>query len=140
MAEDSKERTYEPAEIEERLKRELPHWRYENGWIRRTFRTSSWKGTLMVINAVGHLAEPGQCPHPHESLAHLAECGVHRVFLRPGPEYLGGYRQGLLVDLYRRLCHGHSAHPSLSWIPRIPGVDICGIAKAPSPRSHVRAA
>ena len=44
-------------EIEERLRRELPHWRYENGWIRRTFRTASWKGTLMVINAVGHLAE-----------------------------------------------------------------------------------
>jgi len=33
------------------------HWRYENGWIRRTFRASGWKGTLMVINAVGHLAE-----------------------------------------------------------------------------------
>ncbi len=46
-----------PDEIEARLKRDLPHWRYENGWIRRTFRTSGWKGTLMVINAVGHLAE-----------------------------------------------------------------------------------
>ncbi len=57
MSQDSKERVYEPAEIEARLERELPHWRYENGWIRRTFRTSSWKGTLMVINAVGHLAE-----------------------------------------------------------------------------------
>ena len=57
MSEDSKERVYELDEIEARLKRELPHWRYENGWIRRTFRTSGWKGTLMVINAVGHLAE-----------------------------------------------------------------------------------
>jgi 4a-hydroxytetrahydrobiopterin dehydratase len=57
MSEESKERVYEPDEIEARLKRELPHWRYENGWIRRTFRTSGWKGTLMVINAVGHLAE-----------------------------------------------------------------------------------
>src|SRR6516164_4017877 len=57
MTQDSKERTYEPDEIEARLKRELPHWRYENGWIRRRFRTASWKGTLMVINAVGHLAE-----------------------------------------------------------------------------------
>src|ERR1700722_5256562 len=57
MSEESKERAYELNEIEARLKRELPHWRYENGWIRRTFRTSSWKGTLMVINAVGHLAE-----------------------------------------------------------------------------------
>ena len=25
--------------------------------IRRTYRTTSWKGTLMVINTVGHLAE-----------------------------------------------------------------------------------
>ena len=44
-------------EIEARLKRELPHWRYEGGWIRRNYRTHSWKGTLMVINVVGHLAE-----------------------------------------------------------------------------------
>ena len=57
MSEESKERVYQPDEIATRLSRELPHWRYENGWIRRTFRTSSWKGTLMVINAVGHLAE-----------------------------------------------------------------------------------
>lgn len=35
----------------------LPSWRLEDGWIRRTYRTASWKGTLMVINTVGHLAE-----------------------------------------------------------------------------------
>jgi 4a-hydroxytetrahydrobiopterin dehydratase len=40
-----------------RLSRELPHWRYENGWIRRKYKTHSWKGTLMVINTVGHLSE-----------------------------------------------------------------------------------
>jgi 4a-hydroxytetrahydrobiopterin dehydratase len=44
-------------EIEARLLRELPHWYLEDGWIRRRYRTNSWKGTLMVINAVGHLAE-----------------------------------------------------------------------------------
>jgi 4a-hydroxytetrahydrobiopterin dehydratase len=27
------------------------------GWIRRKYHTHSWKGTLMVINTVGHLAE-----------------------------------------------------------------------------------
>jgi 4a-hydroxytetrahydrobiopterin dehydratase len=53
----SADRTYSEAEIEERLKRELPHWALEAGWIRRKFRTHSWKGTLMVVNAVGHLAE-----------------------------------------------------------------------------------
>ena len=57
MTQASKERVYELNEIEERLRRDLPHGSYENGWIRRTFRTASWKGTLMVINAVGHLAE-----------------------------------------------------------------------------------
>lgn len=44
-------------EIKERLARDLPHWYYENGWIRRKYRTEGWKGTLMVVNAVGHLAE-----------------------------------------------------------------------------------
>jgi 4a-hydroxytetrahydrobiopterin dehydratase len=57
MAEQSKERTYSDDEIATRLKHELPHWYFENGWIRRKYRTNSWKGTLMVINTVGHLAE-----------------------------------------------------------------------------------
>jgi 4a-hydroxytetrahydrobiopterin dehydratase len=51
------ERTYSEEEIGRRLETELPHWDYENGCIRRKYRTSGWKGTLMVINAVGHLAE-----------------------------------------------------------------------------------
>ncbi len=53
----TKEHAYSENEIAERLAGDLPHWRYENGWIRRKFKTHSWKGTLMVINAVGHLAE-----------------------------------------------------------------------------------
>ena len=57
MSEAVKERTYSAAEVEARLKQELPHWRLEDSWIRRTYKTNSWKGTLMVINAVGHLAE-----------------------------------------------------------------------------------
>ena len=57
MAEAKSERTYSDEEIQQRLKRDLPHWYLENGWIRRKYRTNSWKGTLMVINTVGHLAE-----------------------------------------------------------------------------------
>ncbi len=53
----SKERTYSEAEIKTRLARELPHWWFADGFIRRKYSTHSWKGTLMVINAVGHLAE-----------------------------------------------------------------------------------
>ena len=45
------------SEIAERLARDLPRWTFEDGWIKRTYKTHSWKGTLMVINAVGHLAE-----------------------------------------------------------------------------------
>ncbi len=51
------EQTYPEEEIEARLKEQLPHWYYEKGWIRRKYKTSGWKGTLMVVNAVGHLAE-----------------------------------------------------------------------------------
>jgi 4a-hydroxytetrahydrobiopterin dehydratase len=55
--EDGKEKTYTDEEVEARLKDELPNWYLENGWIRRKYKTSSWKSTLMVVNTVGHLAE-----------------------------------------------------------------------------------
>lgn len=48
---------FTPEEIDARLKGELPKWYYEDGWIRRKYKTSGWKGTLMVVNTVGHLAE-----------------------------------------------------------------------------------
>lgn len=51
------EEVYTEEQIELRLAEELPHWYYENGWIRRKYKTNSWKGTLMVVNTVGHLAE-----------------------------------------------------------------------------------
>jgi 4a-hydroxytetrahydrobiopterin dehydratase len=57
MSDQRAERVYSASEIESRLQRDLPHWRYENEWIRRRYKTHGWKGTLMVINAVGHLAE-----------------------------------------------------------------------------------
>ncbi|ALG69197.1 4a-hydroxytetrahydrobiopterin dehydratase [Beggiatoa leptomitoformis] len=51
------QRVYSPDEVGQKLATELPHWHYEEGWIRRKYKTSGWKGTLMVINTVGHLAE-----------------------------------------------------------------------------------
>jgi len=45
------------AEVTQWLAANLPEWRLEDGWIRRTYKTTGWKGTLMVINTVGHLAE-----------------------------------------------------------------------------------
>lgn len=43
--------------LQEHLSTSLPQWVYEDGWIRRKYKTNSWKGTLMVVNTVGHLAE-----------------------------------------------------------------------------------
>tara|TARA_B100001057_G_C22774100_1_gene920885 strand:- start:886 stop:1257 length:372 start_codon:yes stop_codon:yes gene_type:complete len=51
------ERTYSESEITDYLDKNLKHWYYENGWIRRKYKTSGWKGTLMAVNTVGHLAE-----------------------------------------------------------------------------------
>ena len=51
------EEVYSEAEVEERLKEQLPSWTQQDGWLRRKYKTSGWKGTLMVVNTIGHLAE-----------------------------------------------------------------------------------
>jgi 4a-hydroxytetrahydrobiopterin dehydratase len=51
------EKAYSEDEVKQRLAAELPHWYFEDGWIRRKYRTAGWKATLMVVNTVGHLAE-----------------------------------------------------------------------------------
>ena len=48
---------YAAEDVAARLAAELPKWTYEDGWIRRKYKTSGWKSTLMVVNTVGHLAE-----------------------------------------------------------------------------------
>lgn len=48
---------YTDDEITTRLAAELPTWRLQDGWIRRTYKTSGWKATLMAVNTIGHLAE-----------------------------------------------------------------------------------
>ena len=53
----SVDEVYGSDEIQARLAEELPQWYYEDGWIRRKYKTSGWKSTLMVVNTVGHLAE-----------------------------------------------------------------------------------
>lgn len=55
--EKSQERVYSEDEINKKLAAELPNWYFEDGWIRRKYKTSGWKATLMVVNTVGHLAE-----------------------------------------------------------------------------------
>jgi 4a-hydroxytetrahydrobiopterin dehydratase len=57
MTKSNQEVVYSEADINIKLSQELPHWYFEDGWIRRKYKTGSWKGTLMVVNTVGHLAE-----------------------------------------------------------------------------------
>ena len=52
----TKERTYTEPEIDGKLT-DLPGWWVENGWIRRTYKTDGWPTTLMLVNAIGYLAE-----------------------------------------------------------------------------------
>ena len=51
-----KEPTYTDAEVTERLAA-LPGWYLEDGCIRRVYKTDGWPTTLMLVNAVGYLAE-----------------------------------------------------------------------------------
>jgi 4a-hydroxytetrahydrobiopterin dehydratase len=51
------EPVHTPAGVQSYLAQHLPHWTLQDGTIRRTFRTQSWKATLMVVNTIGHLAE-----------------------------------------------------------------------------------
>ena len=51
-----KEPTYNEAQIAERLKNH-PGWYFEDGWIRRVYKTDGWPTTLMLVNAIGYLSE-----------------------------------------------------------------------------------
>ncbi len=46
-----------PAQVQAHLAARLPHWQLADGAIHRVLRTSGWKSSLMVVNAIGHLAE-----------------------------------------------------------------------------------
>ena len=48
---------YNTEEIERVLKDRLPDWTYSDEFLKRVFKTSGWRVSLMVTNAVGHLSE-----------------------------------------------------------------------------------
>jgi 4a-hydroxytetrahydrobiopterin dehydratase len=50
-------KTHTDDEVVARLSAELPTWRLEAGSLRRTYQTGGWKGTIMLVSTVGHLAE-----------------------------------------------------------------------------------
>ena len=50
-------RTYSDDEVTARLGAQLPNWELRDGWIRRKYTTGGWPFTLMLLNAIGFLAE-----------------------------------------------------------------------------------
>lgn len=63
--------TYAESAIHDRLARDLPRWRHEGGSLVRTYRTENWKGTLLVVNTIGHLAEVAW-HHPDLAVSYAA--------------------------------------------------------------------
>jgi 4a-hydroxytetrahydrobiopterin dehydratase len=54
---------YDPQAVASRLAAELPTWKLGDGCIERTYQTGAWPKTLMLVNAIGFLAEAA-CHHP----------------------------------------------------------------------------
>jgi 4a-hydroxytetrahydrobiopterin dehydratase len=55
---DEKAKVYADDEIPAKLAEHgLTAWYLEDGWLRRKFTTDGWPTTLMLVNAVGFLAE-----------------------------------------------------------------------------------
>ena len=52
----TKEPTYTEAQIAEKLQA-IPGWYFEDGWIRRQYKTDGWLTTLALVNTIGFLAE-----------------------------------------------------------------------------------
>jgi 4a-hydroxytetrahydrobiopterin dehydratase len=52
------EKTFSEAEIPAKLAEfGLTGWYLEEGWLRRKFTTDGWTTTLLLVNAIGYLAE-----------------------------------------------------------------------------------
>lgn len=71
MAKD--EHTYNDIEIAEKLVG-FPGWFYEDGWIRRQYKTDGWLTTLALVNTIGFIAEAAY-HHPDLSVT-WAKVGV----------------------------------------------------------------
>jgi 4a-hydroxytetrahydrobiopterin dehydratase len=52
----TKETPFDETQITEQLKA-LPGWYFEDGWIRRVYKTDGWPTTLMLVTTIGYLAE-----------------------------------------------------------------------------------
>jgi 4a-hydroxytetrahydrobiopterin dehydratase len=48
--------TYTDAQVAEKLTA-LPGWTFEDGWIRRQYKTDGWPTTILLVNQIAFLAE-----------------------------------------------------------------------------------
>jgi len=109
-------KVYTDQEITDHLERELPAWELREGWIRRKYKTGGWQHTMMVVNAIGYIAEAA-CHHPdlsvsygevHVKLMTHSEKGItdndfelarrietHLTWLPGEDESLDGYEAGM---------------------------------------------
>ena len=78
----TKERTYNDAEIAERLK-ELPGWYHEDGWIRRVYKTDGWPTTIGVGRASDKKRHPLLAVYSDSLVKGGASCSL-RSPTRPG--------------------------------------------------------
>jgi 4a-hydroxytetrahydrobiopterin dehydratase len=49
--------TLEVSDVLKKIGQELPHWTYKKGHLERRYRTSGYRSSMLVANAVAHLAE-----------------------------------------------------------------------------------
>ena len=63
------EQVYDEDAVRARLQTELPHWFFESEHLQRRYKTGGWKASLMVVNAIGHLAEAAW-HHPEIELSY----------------------------------------------------------------------
>ena len=50
-------KVYNEEQVRQKLTKELPRWHLEEGLIQRLYKTDGWQTTLMLVNAIGYLAE-----------------------------------------------------------------------------------
>lgn len=48
---------YSDAQIKTRLAEKLPHWQYKNGKLHRQYPCHGWRASVMLFNAIAHIAE-----------------------------------------------------------------------------------
>ncbi len=64
---------YSDDQVRQRLAGQLSNWWLESGMIQRRFACNGWKSSLLIANAVGHLAEAAW----HHPELHVAFSSVH---------------------------------------------------------------